>query len=251
VSGIAERTAEEAFAAVADVDGWMTDAQARRLYAAARRVAPPGRIVEIGSYHGRSTIVLASAAAEGVEVVAIDPHAGNDRGPQQWEGTREEGQADHEAFRANLARTGVAGRVRHVRRYSAEALDDVPGSIDVLYVDGAHGYRPARADLESWGARVKPGGTMLVHDSFASVGVTAALLRVVAPGRAFVYRGRAGSLAEYRRKDADARERLRSAGRQARELPWFVRNVLVKLALLARAWRVAGALGHHDRAWPY
>ena len=70
-------------AAVAGVEGWMTDAQARRLWDGARRVAPGGRIVEIGSFRGRSTIVLASAAGRDVAVVAIDPHGGGDRGPNE------------------------------------------------------------------------------------------------------------------------------------------------------------------------
>jgi hypothetical protein len=71
------------FASIADVDGWMTEGQARRLWDRASALRPGARVVEIGSYHGRSAIVLATAAPEGVEVVAIDPHAGNDRGPQQ------------------------------------------------------------------------------------------------------------------------------------------------------------------------
>ena len=75
-------------AAVEGVEGWMTDAQARRLWDGASAVPAGGRIVEIGSFRGRSTIVLATAATahEGVEVVAIDPHAGNDRGPQEISG---------------------------------------------------------------------------------------------------------------------------------------------------------------------
>jgi predicted O-methyltransferase YrrM len=55
----------------------MTDAQARMLWDAAAALGAPARIVEIGSYRGRSAIVLARAAPEGVEVIAIDPHAGN------------------------------------------------------------------------------------------------------------------------------------------------------------------------------
>ena len=77
---------------------------------------PGERIVEIGSFRGRSTIVLASAAPEGVEVVAIDPHAGNDRGPQEIDGFAGEAGEDHRRFLANLAAAGVAERVRHVRR---------------------------------------------------------------------------------------------------------------------------------------
>ena len=65
------------------VEGWLTDAQAQRLFARAAGLRAPARIVEIGSFRGRSTIVLASAASEGVDVVAIDPHGGGDRGPQE------------------------------------------------------------------------------------------------------------------------------------------------------------------------
>ena len=44
------------------VAGWLTEAQARCLWDAAGDVRGGGRIVEIGSFRGRSTIVLASAA---------------------------------------------------------------------------------------------------------------------------------------------------------------------------------------------
>ena len=48
-------------ALVADVDGWMSPGQASTLYDAATRCPAGGSIVEIGSFRGRSTIVLASA----------------------------------------------------------------------------------------------------------------------------------------------------------------------------------------------
>jgi predicted O-methyltransferase YrrM len=248
---VSARTLPEVLAAVRDVEGWMTDAQAARLWAAAARAPAGGRIAEIGSYRGRSSIVLAAAAGANVEVVAIDPHAGNDRGPRQWTGTADEGEADHRAFLDNLERAGVAGRVRHVRRPSQEALGEVEGGLDVLYVDGAHAYGPASADLARWGARVRLGGTLLVHDAFSSVGVTLALGRVLLAGRRYRYAGRSGSLAEYRREDLGPAERLLNAARQAASLPWFARNLLVKGAIVAGRPGVARALGHRSGPWPY
>src|SRR5690349_795738 len=141
----------------------MTPAQARWLWDRAQALRAPATIVEIGSYRGRSAIVLASAAAPGVEVVAIDPHGGNDRGPQQIAAEPEEGERDHQAFLANLDEAGVADRVRHVRQPSQDALGEVTGEVDLLYIDGAHRYQPARDDIRAWGARVAPGGTMLIH----------------------------------------------------------------------------------------
>jgi hypothetical protein len=198
--------------------------------------------VEIGSYRGRSAIVLAMAAPDGAEVIAIDPHAGNDRGPQQIEGTASEGERDNAAFRANLERAGVAGRIRHVRLPSQEALAELPGQVDLLYVDGAHRYTPAREDLERWGARVRPGGRMLVHDSFSSIGVTLAILRLLVFAREFRYEGRTGSLAEYTRVPVAGSARLRNALRQAGQLGWFARNVALKLLIVLRLRR---------GDWPY
>ncbi len=211
-----------------------------------------GRIVEIGSFRGRSTIVLRKAAADDVEVVAIDPHGGGDRGPRQITPDAALGEADHEAFHLNLRRAGVDEGVRHVRRSSQDALGEVEGETALLYVDGAHRYGPARADIERWGERVAPGGTMLVHDAYNAVGVMLAQLRLLLLSGGWRYLGRTRSLAEYRREELDPGDRLRNAARQLRGVPWFLRNCLIKVALVARMRPVARRLGLPDGDhWPY
>ena len=184
-----------------------------RLAACASRAS--GAVVEIGSFRGRSTVVLARAAGS---VVAIDPHGGGDRGPQEITPDAALGDADYEAFVANLAAAGVADRVRHVRKPSAEAHADVTGQIALLFVDGAHRFGPARDDVAHWGARVAPGGTMLVHDAFSSIGVTLALFTVCAGSRTWRYVGRTRSLAEYERRvsrgELSGARRRRAASRR-------------------------------------
>jgi hypothetical protein len=242
---------KDALARVAGVEGWLTDAQARALWDAARAVRPPGRIVEIGSFRGRSTIVLACARAPGVELVAIDPHGGGDRGPQEITPDAAAGEGDHAAFTENLRRAGVADRVLHVRAMSSVALDEVGGAVDVLYVDGAHRYRPARDDIAHWGDRVLLGGSMLIHDSFNAIGVMRAQLRLLMLSSRWRYRGRRGSLAVYRRDQLSGPETAANAARQLAELPYFARNTLVKLALVARLEPLARLLGQRDGGWPY
>jgi hypothetical protein len=185
-----------------------------------------------------------------MEVVAIDPHGGGDRGPGEYEPDVAVGNSDFATFHANLERAGVEPRVRHVRRPSLQALDEVEHPIDLLYIDGAHRYRFAKPDVERWGARVAAGGTLLIHDSFNAVGVMLAQLRLLFAGPKFRYIGRTGSLAEYRHKPLGPSDRALNAVRQAADLPYFIRNCFVKLALVARLRPLARLLGEHGH-WPY
>lgn len=240
---------DDVFRSVERIGGWLTRDQARLLYERASQLPPGARIVEIGSYHGRSTIVLARAAPE-AEIVAVDPYS---KGDEHREVLTEQDvrMADLAQFEANLVHAGVRDRVRHVHDFSTDAVRGFEGEIDLLYIDGAHDLRTALADIRSWGAHVRAEGTMLIHDSFSSVGVTLAELVALFFGGAFRYVGRSRTLAEYRRERLPATRRLPNAARQSAQLPWFARNVLVKVALVGKARPVARLLGHRDDVFPY
>ncbi len=235
---------EATIALVRPWGGWLHDEQARLLWDAAAAVGTDRLVVEIGSFHGKSTAVLARAVAAGVEVVAIDPHAGNDRGPGEWHGAAGAGAADHEAFRDHLRAAGVDDRVRHVRRRSQDAHGDVDGTIGALFIDGAHGYGPASDDIRNWGARVGPGGSMLIHDVFNSVFVTLAVFRLLATSGAWRSVGRSRSLAAYRREDVGLVGRLRNLGAHVAGVPFFARNLLLKSLRAMGLEPLGRVLGH-------
>ena len=117
----------------------------------------------------------------------------------------------------------------------------------MLLIDGAHRYRPARADIRDWGRRVTPGGVLLIHDSFSSIGVTLGLLIGALPSRSLRYSGRHGSLAVFRRTKPTLGSRLALLG----QLGWFSRNVLIKVLLRLRLRPVARMFGHHSPVDPY
>jgi len=237
--------------ALEGVEGWFSPEQVDRVVARAGEVRPGGRIVEIGSFRGRSTVAIARSAPEGVEIVAIDPHAGNDRGPQEIEGFEDEAAVDSKVFLANLERAGVRDRVTYVRKFSHDALDDVAAPIDVLHIDGAHRFGPASDDIKSWGARVTGGGAMLIHDSFSSLGVTAAIASTVMFSGQWRYAGRSRSLAEFRHEPVRGTARLANVGRQLAQLPWFLRNVTIKVLIAAKVPKATRLLGHEGDNWPY
>lgn len=245
-----DKSFDEVFRSIAHVQGWMTRAQAGRLWDRSSELRPGDRIVEIGSFQGRSAVVLASAAAPGVAITTIDPHGGNDRGPNEIDGYVEEAEGDHQTFLANLEAAGVRDRIRHLREYSDAALPQVPGRVELLYIDGAHRYRPAVTDIRDWGAKVADGGTMVIHDCFSSVGVTLALMATTFLGGQFRYVGRSGSLAEYRRTRLSPGQRVANLGRQVVQLPWFARNLVLKVLITVKAKPLIKLLGS-DGEWPY
>jgi predicted O-methyltransferase YrrM len=251
VSSSDDATMSDLDAALEGVEGWFSPEQVARVVARAAAVPPTGRIVEIGSFRGRSMIAIARSAPDGTEIVAIDPHAGNDRGPQEIEGFEDEAAIDSKVFLTNLERAGVRDRVTYVRKFSHDALGDVPGPIDLLHIDGAHRYKPASDDISTWGAKVVDGGSVLIHDSFSSVGVTLALATKLAFSGRWRYAGRSRSLAEYVREPVSGTARLANVGRQLAQLPWFARNLAIKALIVAKLPKATRLLGHSGENWPY
>lgn len=224
------------WAAVDAVPGWLTRAQARVLHDAVVAAPADPCVVEIGSHHGRSTVVLAAARPD-VRVTAVDPFV---------TARLFAGPSVRERFEATVAAAGVAHRVDLRVTTSRDARTTWSGVVDVLYVDGKHDVWTVRDDL-GWVAHVRPGGDVLVHDAFSSVGVTLGLLLHVLPRGELRYAGRTGSLARFVVARPSARDRLRMVA----ALPWFVRNVVVKVLLRLRLRPVARALSHDDRYDPY
>jgi SAM-dependent methyltransferase len=241
---------ETVFSSLANVNGWMTRDQAQRLWNRAGELEAGATVVEIGSFQGRSMCVLASSAAPGVTLVAIDPHGGNDRGPQEIDGFAQEAESDHQIFLTNLTNAGVRDRVTYLRKYANDAFDDVPGDIDLLYVDGAHRFAPASDDIKKWGKKLKPGGRLLVHDSFSSIGVTLALMTITFWSSQWIYEGRSQSMAQFRRGPNTFGQRMGSLAAQLSQLPYFVKNLIYKVLLSAKLKPLAKALGSTGE-WPY
>ena len=223
---------EQAWTAARKVGGWLTEAQAGELWDAASGVPEGGRLLEIGSHQGRSTIVLAQAARQrGATVVAVDPHlAGGMFG----------GAATRDRFRANVASARVADVVELIEEKSTDLRPRWSDALDFLYIDGKHDYWTVSDDLR-WVEHLPDGAPVLVHDAFSSIGVTLGLLVHVLPGQRLRYVGRVGSLARFAVGQPSVADRLALLA----QLPWFVRNVLIKVVLrVARLWG-------SERADPY
>lgn len=154
--------------------GFMPEDEGLALYAAAAGAAPLGPLVEIGSYCGRSTLLLAAAAATaGTHVVTIDHHRGSEEHQPGWEYhdptlvDPDVGRIDTlPLFRRTIATSGledyviaVVARAEDVGRYWQQP-------VGLVFVDGSHTDESAQRDYEVWAPRVAPGGLLAIHDVF-------------------------------------------------------------------------------------
>lgn len=148
------------------IEGWLWDVEADLLIAATVRaldeLPAPHAIVEIGSYCGRSTVVLGSvvrALEPEARVYAIDPHHGKVGAVDRRLSTTPPTLA---RFEANIAAAGVSDVVVTVQRHSYETEWDKP--IAFLFIDGLHDYSNVSRDFHHFESWLVPGAFVAFHD---------------------------------------------------------------------------------------
>lgn len=143
------RAQRQAVESVAELPGWLLEADARKLYELAHLTDGP--ILEIGTYRGKSTIIIASAlrdAGRAGPIVSLDVDAsGLD-----------------EAAAAAAAR-GVEDRIVLVRGTAEALFRSRPSFAPALvFLDGDHSRRGVARDLRALRDRVPSGALLLFHD---------------------------------------------------------------------------------------
>ena len=161
-------------AAVADATkGFLPADEGEALLAAALQ-APAGLWLEVGTYCGKSTVHLGSAARERqAHLATIDHHRGSEENQPGWEW--------HDASLVD-PHTGRLETLPHLRHTLWDAgLDDavsvVVGTtqqvgrwwtspLTLLFLDGNHTEEVAQHDYAAFSRHLVPGGLLLVHDVF-------------------------------------------------------------------------------------
>jgi predicted O-methyltransferase YrrM len=146
-------------AASLPIEGWMEPDDLEWLaYQAGRHT----RIVEVGAWMGRSTMVLANHTPGCVHAV------------DHWRGSIEHqaGLADkdpgwlYQQFHHNLLKHIDVGRVIPIAMDSISAAHffrDFQHVFDMVFIDGSHEYEAVKADIEAWTPIVK--GMLCGHDA--------------------------------------------------------------------------------------
>ena len=215
-------TVEEAWSLASKAEGWLTEPQGRLLFELAGKVPSGEAVIEVGSHHGKSTILLALGLPEGSTMTAIDPFD-----DPRWGG----GPESLQAFEANLRTAGVTDRVTLFRGLSADAARSWGDKkVGLAWIDGAHDYESVLADLDGWTPHLAGGARLLVHDAFSAIGTTKAVLRRLLWNRHFRYERCERTLLVFVYEERSVPAAFFDAVQLSRRLAFFSRMVAIKVA---------------------
>ena len=66
---------------------------------------------------------------------------------------------------SNKLNSAFPDRVTFIRKFSADAVNDIPDNVDMVFIDGNHKYRYVLEDLEKYYPKLKPGGAIVGDDA--------------------------------------------------------------------------------------
>lgn len=146
------------------IEGWLSDNEADLIISTTMEVCAKetGAIVEIGSYHGKATVLLAETAkyfGQGCKIYSIDPHDGvlgaKDQGLQKVK-------PSYQSFQQTLSAHGLTDTVVDIVKKPYEVHWDSP--ISFLYIDGLHDYPSVAKDFLHYADYLLPKSYIAFHD---------------------------------------------------------------------------------------
>jgi MMP 1-O-methyltransferase len=165
---------ERLFALAAQVRGFMPADEGRALYDAALRYLDGGLGVEIGTYCGKSTLLLGAAALQTASVLyTIDHHHGSEEHQPGWE-FHDASMVDEVTglfdtlltFRRTLDAAGLDDHVVAIVGKSPIVAQAWRSPLQFLFIDGGHSEAAATQDFDGWAKWVTVGGALVIHDVF-------------------------------------------------------------------------------------
>lgn len=146
----------------ARLEGHLTPREVRFLALLGACPTARGEVLEIGSFKGKSTVILAKSAAFAGQprVCAVDP--------LDLPSVTDPGDAERsrlaQLFRSNLRAHEVEAQVEFHHMRSTELGKSWDRPIRLLWIDGDHTYEGAMADYATFAPHLAPGAVVAFHD---------------------------------------------------------------------------------------
>ncbi|MDP2924182.1 MAG: class I SAM-dependent methyltransferase [Candidatus Omnitrophota bacterium] len=121
------------------------------LYGIAKGISAEGDVLEIGSYEGASSLLLAlgnKASRKKAKVWLIEPFP----------------LPNKETFINIFTSFGVQENIILINKTSAEAAKEAKVIFRFIFIDGNHEYEYVRNDISNWGRHLASGGIIALHN---------------------------------------------------------------------------------------
>lgn len=125
----------------------------------------PEKVVSLGVWYGFSHFVFCQASSflqSGTECHAVD----------SWEGDKNMGRFNSGIFDYFMEKTNQFFPEQavhiHKKKFSEALPGFLDGSIDILFIDGAHNYKDVHDDFHSWLPKISSKSIVLMHDTNVS-----------------------------------------------------------------------------------
>ncbi|MEJ2004032.1 MAG: class I SAM-dependent methyltransferase [Cyclobacteriaceae bacterium] len=157
---------DDVLARIDKIEGWLSRKEADLLMSATMKACIDLRgvhaMVEIGSYHGKSTVLIGNILKTfnpRATLYAIDPHNGMVGDEQQKLLQLTPSLA---AFMRNIKREKLGDHVELIQDFSFTI--NWKKKISLLFIDGLHDYNNVSRDFNQFAAYIKTGGFVVFHD---------------------------------------------------------------------------------------
>jgi beta-1,4-mannosyl-glycoprotein beta-1,4-N-acetylglucosaminyltransferase len=162
-------------------DGYMSDEELLWL---AKQATSSNIVIEVGSWHGRSSRALADNLQDGGKLYCVDTWKGSIVEQDTNHASAKLNEGDHAfmEFCDNLADHIAAGRVVPIRMSSKNAATWFKKQgikAKLIFIDAGHTYVEVKEDIELWWDKTEEGGILSGHDYNYTDGMWAGVTKAV------------------------------------------------------------------------
>lgn len=152
------------------IDGWLCVDEAIALFELARGLRHEQPVVvEIGSWQGKSSFCIGQGlrGKQAPRLCCVDPFdaSGDAESSDLYAaGAAAVGGRLRATFEGNMRDAGLLDMIEVHQGFSYQAARGWHDPIDLLFLDGDHGFESVQRDYLDWAPHVRPGGWIAMHD---------------------------------------------------------------------------------------
>ena len=133
---------------------YTTNYELFKLYELAKSLPKEAIALEVGSYIGASSLMIAKGLKDKSKLFCIDTWNNDAMTEGNWDSYQE--------FSKNIKT--VEDKIITIRNTSEQAGIDFNKNIDFIFIDGDHSYEGVKKDIDIWFPKLKSKGIIIMHD---------------------------------------------------------------------------------------